>query len=351
MIIKNNTLVSIESTEKIYDESYQKVKNHIITLSYSKESMINAFEMFLKIEPVINLHKMKIDINNLIDFIWFNKKSDLRITINIISDMVCTSTNLLKTSKTKYYQQHICIMNTIWTKILQNIINDNTMEYYLRTIESNLEDTFDDFYFYLINFNDLNQYQFNSQTLKIILKMIVESYTWSKICNDINKNNSISNEQKIDNLLNILNIKNIDDIFDGDLPFNKSILLNQNNNLFNVLEPIAKVCVLGCTHTLSLLLNESRKHNDQDLLKNLLNISVRYSSTQCCSYLNFLLKNVIVNKNDNQRNNANIIDNKNNKENNNDISKKNYVDLSLVCVKFRIYCSSNNDILSSCNIL
>lgn len=150
-------------------------------------------------------------------------------------------------------------------------------------------------------------------------------------------------------------------------------MINNTDNVFDVLETIAKITVLGCTGTLSVLLQGDTKNNTK-LIKNLINVAKRYENNESYDFLQNILETnkctqfQITNINHGDimiRDTPQLHDhyvqqpiqytNQNTETYDNqivDTHKRDYFDVYLLCVTIRLHCTSDDfPVPSFCTIM
>jgi hypothetical protein len=275
------------------------------------------------------------------DILTFQNESLRKCIIGMI---IRTITDLLKEDFNSFNKDHTYVMNYIMLLIVSSASLDHNFDTknYLDCIEMNVDDPFYEAYYYLVTCNYLETFHFNNYNLKLILRRIVDAFA---ITNSVKKNDSSEFASKIDTLLKQIRVKNIDVVFNNDYPKDTT---KTANNVFDTLETIDKVTVLGCTDTVFMLLQESGY--DDNLLKKLIAIAIRYGNTECYDYLLFENKytkiKISEEKKKNKKSNDVVIDihkTKNDKNNKNDKNKDDeddedededadfYLNLSLLC--------------------
>lgn len=280
---KNDDTIS-HKTPQTTGKQISKVSLASISKIVDEYDFANDSELLILLEQYLvyshNICSTQKYISSLIDLLW---DTDSDVQKYVIGAIVKISNKLCKVAKdaqkATVTQQHRFMMQCIIDKIFSGSACIET-EKYLDMVESHVGDNpYDDFYQYITS-STISRYVLDSTTLKIILRKIVEAYTIQ---------NEIIDESKIDGLMSSLKIKNIDDVFGGDLPFSRSILVDKTDNVFDVLEPIAKVTVLGCTGTMCALLDTEKRSNIH-LLNNLISVAKRYNNNETYDFLQTLLK-------------------------------------------------------------
>jgi len=338
----NNIMVDDKIAANILEfiEKFRKfLSNHNEEFSTANTDYIKAI-----ISSIWSIHKHESLENSRIENETFRRY--------MIGTIISVSTDLLRENRDSFNNMnHKTIIIHILRLIIMDSHNKHTswVEKYLNCVEASVDDPFKDMYKYLIDCDVLLEFDsIASSTLKLILRNILDAFITSEL-----ESNDVNFVANIDGLLKNIRVNNIDNIFNNDIPFDKSLLTDECEHIFDALETIAKVTVLGCTNTVAMILQ--RTNYNEHLLRNLMTIARRYKNNDCFEYLNYLLLKEINNSADinHQSKNNNLehkIDVANNSASDDD-EPEFYFDLFLLCVTLRIQCNNDEFFPKICAIL
>jgi hypothetical protein len=373
----SNTLIVCEkrnncNAESIIDNA-NEIKQRIINL-YNDIDGSYLFEIINLIKKFIIEYRVteetKHHMFDIIDTIWNNDINHKHTNCNdcicdcdhdrqtnqfkrcIFGTLVRAVTDIYKMDTPTYDQDHMIIISYLFDKIINyNHRSDDKLcqiNNYLICIESNIDDSFLDGYKYLVRDYNFNYPVMDGDVIKILLSKIIDSYLTSKE-NHLMCQSYQSIVQHIENLLKHINLRNIDDIFNRDVPFDRSLLAENTENIFDALTPIAKMTVIGSTVAVSLMLQTS---GDFDTLDNLIAIAQRYKNIDCLELLKSISskRSMKYLNDDKQQQRENYIDDESD-DCSNDGSDDNYIDIFLACMSIRIHLINDDIDTNMCSIL
>jgi hypothetical protein len=173
---------------------------------------------------------------------------------------------------------HMIRFNKLSSDLVKELIenmNEINMSLF-NSIESSSSEKYKQIYEPLILSN--MRISINKKYVKIILKKMIDSFVEYKTMN-INYHLTIQDvANKFDN------INNIDDIFDGDYPIDKSLLINEKESVFSVLTELGKMIVIDSVDGFDeMIYNENNRNNGHvNVNKDIIIIACkRYNSTEC----------------------------------------------------------------------
>lgn len=337
--------------ENVVNEIKQKIKSidNDTNGAYLLE-IINLIKEFI-IEYRVS-ERTKHHIFDIINTIWNNNIIDPRQSNQfkrcIIGMMVRAVTDIYKIDTLKYNQDHMIIISYLFDKIIHYGGSDDRiyeMNNYLICIESNIDDVFSNGYNYLVGNYNFNYPELSGDVIKLLLCKIIDSYLTPKgnMCKSYQ-----SIVQNIENLLKHINLKNIDNIFNNDIPFDRSLLAEDTENIFDALIPIAKMTVIGSTTAVSLMLQASGEY---DALDSLMAIAQRYKNIECFDFLKktsdrYSRKEYVDNKRQIRED-----DMKETIDTMEDETNDHYIDIFLACMSIRIHLMNDDVNANACTIL
>lgn len=341
----------VEMIEAVNISRISEISEIIDTMDLSKDSDVFRFrtvlKQYLQNQNSQTNYKTKQNIILLIDMLWDKSETIQKYSIGTL---IRVSVDLRRINETYYL--HRCIVVELITKIFNNK-HGIDVEMYLDLIESHTDNGYDDVMIHITG-TMINSSKLDGPTLKIVLRKIIESFTYNKGYmhrSDI--------EMTIENLLILLNIDDIDRIFAGDLPFSRSLLVDQSDRLFDVLETVAKLTVLGCTGSVSFALDHTKRSN-KHLIQNLINVAKRYHNNETHN----MLQNIL---NPQQESKSSLnshtyqcphcfsiqqSDVSHQLSRSSEEQSYAYFDLFLLCITLRIHCiDTDTSFFSGCNIM
>jgi len=82
-----------------------------------------------------------------------------------------------------------------------------------------------------------------------------------------------------------------DTLFNEDYPIPRSLLTDTNNSIFDAMDLLTQLTIIGCVDSVETLLNETKKINDLEYVLNLANVAMRYDNDACYQRLTQMITN------------------------------------------------------------
>lgn len=189
----------------------------------------------------------------------------------------------------------------VLNSIISNILKKNDPMFItsmLDELDNNIVNKFSLIYNYIVFSHKLKSYHFKYSVMRDIVRRIIDSQT---------RELKYSNKkclQLIESTMNELKFSlgtECDTLFNGDYPIPKSVLLNPEDNIFDAMDLITQLTIVGCTDSVEILLEETQKIKNLEFIENLAIVALRYDNKYCYYVLKQKIENIKIN-NSNQFN-------------------------------------------------
>jgi hypothetical protein len=180
--------------------------------------------------------------------------------------------------------------------IISNILKTNDSVYVsdmFDELENGCINKYTDFYSYILANHELKLYHLNIGVMKDVICRIIENQT--RELNNANKKCSQCISSTLDEIKFSLG-SDCDVLFDGDYPISKSILINSTDSIFDAMDFITQLTIIGCVESIEVLLKETSKISDLEYIRNLAIVSLRYKNDYCYFVLTGIIEKVKNNK-------------------------------------------------------
>jgi hypothetical protein len=262
-------------------------------------------------------------------------------------------------TQTEYDWRRKVVINNILTEILTSDNKKYIKEMIMCLETSNIAHNrpiYYNMYRYLVEDHLLSQYEMDTNTQKFIMQRIIDTYvvhlTGFKFVHGYNVKDDITR------LLKTLRDSfggNIDNVFGEDLPINRNMLINKTDHVFDAVQLVPILTIIGCADTVRLLLKHDPQGRNPEYIKALIKIASRYINKNTCDVLINILKDIEDEIDRNKTINHVIIDIPQDELMDNDDEEIElndpYFDVTLFCIAVRIYYDTDIELPVFCTIL
>lgn len=217
-----------------------------------------------------------------------------------------------KYDNTIHDTKRIKIINIIITDIL-TINNDKIISDILYKLEHNVDKKFSQIYSLIVSEHDLKEYKLKYDITKNILRKIFDSQmdelisssdissetstfiTTATSTSPIISTNTSEFTQNISETMDEIKFSlgaDCDILFNDDYPIPKRALQSETDSIFDALDLITQLIIIGCVELVKILLLESEKSMDVEYIGNLAKVAMRYNNYQCHHMLNHIIEHI-----------------------------------------------------------
>ena len=185
-----------------------------------------------------------------------------------------------------YDDRRVFILNIILANILKN-----SDSYYVinkfHILERDMTNLYTRMYKYILRYHNLKSYALKYEVMKDLACRIIEHQSKELKATNVSPLKNIS--YTMDRLR--INLRtDCDKLFNNDYTISKSQIKNPNDNIFDAMDLITQLAIIGCAETIEVLLEETHKIRDLKYVHDLATVAQRYNNKYCYHVLTKLIQ-------------------------------------------------------------
>lgn len=174
-----------------------------------------------------------------------------------------------------YDNKRIFVFDSIISRILKHH-DDTFIANTFINLERNVTHPYSRIYKCIIQNHNLKSYDFRYDVMKNLLCRIIESQA-----RELTQSNNFKTISDMMDKIKISLGADCDKLFNNDFPIPRWWLVNPNDNVFDAMDLITQLAIIGCTDSIKILLEEMKKTNDIEYIQIVANVALRYNNKQC----------------------------------------------------------------------